>query len=1271
MNMLRKQYCSVLLALLIGLSFSSQAQFFIMGNETEETCVGTFVDAGNQEDGTGNPYPDENFTYTLCPDNPGDAVSVSFAAFGLETNPNGNNSDYLYIYDGPDAGSPGMGNYTGNTLQGLPVTATINNPTGCLTFVFQDNGPANTTAPGWEANISCTTPCATPTSVSSILNPVLPNPDSLSIGVCLNEPITFGDAGSFAEPGFNLEDWVWNFDDGSIDTLPAGSNVVHSFDEPGEYIVNLTVVDNNGCVSLNLQPLQILVSTIPLFNSVQSTPVCAGSPAFVDGNPVQSVTWTALPPQVVAGETYLADGAGFSYTSELNFDFFEDGATVENCDDLLSITVNMEHSYMGDLDLSMACPDGTTVSLMSFPNGGGGCFLGEAVDDGSNLPGVGYDYGWSPNPDIATNINDNANWTQTAYIDNAGNNENNNIANPGIYASEGNLCDLVGCPLNGTWTFSVLDNLAIDNGYIFEWGLNLNPALIPGVTTFTPTIGLEADSSFWAGPGIIDQDFDANYCDIILDDPGFYDYVFTVTNNFNCTFDTTLTIEVVEGPENSITAGPDQVFCGDPVQLQGAFVGGGPSPCGASQGTTTYCYGNNENTTWTYCPDVPGDGTMMNILFYDGAIEGFFDHIQVFDGADAGAPQLADLTGDYPETSVTATNADGCLTVLFTSDGSVSCDASAFYEEVSWCIGCGLDACGFVWNWEPADNLTNPNSSQPTVNDFDGTPTEYVAFVEPIGLDNCATTDTVLVVPGFTYTTDFSDPSCLITDGSIQINISEPAADGPWEVVLSDVTGILEQESYGGGLLVFNNLEAGQYTLEVSDDTGCSYMAEFDLADPEPPAIAVSEDVLICINGTAVLTAEADAGGPYGFNWTVDGDPVGVGSSLLVSPESTTTYDVQGVDGAGCITQPGTVTVGIYDAFTVDIVADDLICLGDEVLLSAVDVTGGEGSGYSFDFSYDAITFAAGEEDQVGFVPPLTGEFCVTVSEACTTPPATACLEVEVEQPFNLFIVADTTRGCVPEAIPFEHSIPAAFVQSQAWDFGDGGQSADVAPVHIFDEPGVYDISVAVITTTGCLNTTISDNYIQVYTPPSVGFDAGPQPTTAPDTKIDFASSVSPNVVQWNWSFIIGQLDAVSFEPNPTYTFPMGQGGIYPVTLAVLDTNGCESQITRNIEIFDFFNVFIPNSFTPNNDGFNDLWAVYGTDIDPDRFEMSVFNRWGEEVFQTTDLDEGWVGNAKDEVTDPSLWYYALDGVYAYRIVLYSESTNEKREVKGFINLTR
>ena len=128
MNISKKiQTCiPVVQAFLLTLLFMStvmqlEAQVFVISNDESQTCSGVFVDAGNTIDGVGNPYPDENFTYTLCPDNPGDAVSVAFVAFGLQTNPNGNNSDYLYIYDGPDTGSPSMGSYTGNALQGLPA----------------------------------------------------------------------------------------------------------------------------------------------------------------------------------------------------------------------------------------------------------------------------------------------------------------------------------------------------------------------------------------------------------------------------------------------------------------------------------------------------------------------------------------------------------------------------------------------------------------------------------------------------------------------------------------------------------------------------------------------------------------------------------------------------------------------------------------------------------------------------------------------------------------------------------------------------------------------------------------------------------------------------------------------------------------------------------------------------------------------------------------------------------------------------------------------
>ena len=1258
-----KTRCLLLTAILYGAVLSAAAQINIADGDVT-LCTGLFVD-----DGLGGPYTDNNYVITICPDIPGDAVSILFSSFELQTNANPNNNDVLLLYDGNTTGAPLVGAPSGNAMQGISITASEDNPTGCLTFQLIVNNGASAGAAGWEGEISCTTPCGTPTSQLSLVSPA-PLPDApQTVGICPGATVEVDGTNSQPDAdGPPIDTWIFNWGDGTVETLSAPT-ASHQFDQTGEFIITMYVEDENGCSSVNLDPIQVLVSPEPEFNTVLSTPVCVNSPTVIDGTGFQSGTWTSLVPPLISEQEPLPDDLGVPFISAMPVDFFDANAEVTSCEDILSVTGSLHHTYIGDLTITLECPNGQSMLLLENGATGGadptGCMFPDL--NGNNLgnpPTEAWDYTWTDDGDYIIDDPDNPDVAGGAAVP------------PGEYLPCGSFCDLIGCPLNGVWNFVVVDNWGGDQGYLEGWTLEFDPTLVPDVTTISPSIGIGLDSSYWdvtiGVDGVQAIDAVADIVDLQYAAVGFYDYTFEVVNSFGCEFDTTVTIEVIEGPTSNITAGPDQVFCRTPVVLEGEFITTNPSACTGSQGTETVCYGNNANDIYTYCPDNPGDGTMMSIEFYDGQIEAcVFDEINVFDGSDVTAPLIETLCGIYAGTNVTATNPDGCLTVQITSDGSVSC-ASGSYDPVSWCVGCGMeDACGFTWTWAPPLYLDDPNAVQPTVLDFDGVPLEYTLSVEPIGFDNCSATDVVMVVPGFEYTTSFSDPTCLITDGSIELNITEPAAQGPWDVVLSDVTGILEQQSFGGGLLVFDNLEAGIYSLEVSDQIGCSYTTDFTLADPLPPAITVSPDEVICIGGTAVLMAEASSGGPYGFNWTAGGNPVGVGSSILVNPTGTTTYDVQGTDAAGCVTQPGSVTVGIYDGFTVGIDADDMICLGDEVVLSAVNVTGGEGNGYAFEFEYDGITFAAGEEDQVGFVPPLTGEFCVTVSEACTTPPVTACMEVEVEQPYDLTILSDTIRGCAPEAIPFSHTIPDAFVQTQAWDFGDGGQSVEPAPIHIYDEPGVYDIGLSVITTTGCINTTIADNYIQIYSAPSVGFDAGPQPTTAPETRIDFTSSVSPNVVQWDWTFIIGDPEATSFEPNPTYTFPMGQGGIYPVTLAVLDTNGCESQVTRNVEIFDFFNVFIPNSFTPNNDGFNDLWAVYGSDIDPDRFEMWVYNRWGDEVFHTTDVDTGWAGQADDEVVDPAAWYYALDGVYAYRVVLYSESTNEKREVKGVINLTR
>src|SRR5690606_23189940 len=271
-----------LLTVIAGVLFISTSGFgqvpdqLVIENGTATTCLAVFLDDG----GTGGgPYTaGNNYTYTICPANPGDVITVEFSAFALYQSPNPNNSDYLYIYDGDDATAASLGSYTGNSLQGLPVTGTVYNTSGCLTFVFESNPNGGGDNPGWEATVGCTTPCATPTAASEITNPVPPGIEQ-SVGVCTNAPVTFSDMGSFAEPTFNLEYWVWNFDDGTIDTLTSPGDITHSFTEPGEYLVTLSVIDNNGCRSLNVNPLQVLVSTIPIFNTIFESPVCVGGDA--------------------------------------------------------------------------------------------------------------------------------------------------------------------------------------------------------------------------------------------------------------------------------------------------------------------------------------------------------------------------------------------------------------------------------------------------------------------------------------------------------------------------------------------------------------------------------------------------------------------------------------------------------------------------------------------------------------------------------------------------------------------------------------------------------------------------------------------------------------------------------------------------------------------------------------------------------------------------------------------------------------------------------
>ena len=216
----------------------------------------------------------------------------------------------------------------------------------------------------------------------------------------------------------------------------------------------------------------------------------------------------------------------------------------------------MEHSYLGDLEIWLQCPSGQIVPLVNsynpgnIPGGnsGGGTFLGHPFDDaGGGGAGEGWEYCFSSVfNDIGPMTQNLGNTVPVAFIAGTPNLSAGNSMDPSdTYAPETTYANFAGCPVNGNWTIFVQDNLGIDDGYIFEWGLYFDGSYFPGLGSYQNTIA----NSFWSpDPTIISGQTDT----LIVVQPnvtGNYSYTFNVVDDFGCPYDTTVSLLVQALPE--------------------------------------------------------------------------------------------------------------------------------------------------------------------------------------------------------------------------------------------------------------------------------------------------------------------------------------------------------------------------------------------------------------------------------------------------------------------------------------------------------------------------------------------------------------------------------------------------------------------------------------------------------------------------------------------------------------------------------------------------
>jgi len=600
-----------------GVSYPGNGNNFEIDCSAASSETGTtifFYDSGLN----GNYSTNESYIRELSSTN-GGSISVKFTQFNLAT------GTLLTIKDAISQEIL-VSNATGTTLNGQTFTSNR----GSLQFVWTSG---TSTGAGFRAKVWCGAMCQA--FNSEIVPSVSSTTDAGDVfyDVCPNSAVSFNANTTFLNndaPGGYHQDlstltYQWGVmfmnDTTYFDPIQgaSGSSFSYTFPNSGGYYVFCNVSDQNGCLNRNYNTIRVRVSVLPTWEEVSFGPdnVCPGTEVSFTGAPTAH-DWAYRPPQVIAGATFLPDGNSTCYSTSLVFEnVFPEGSTLTNVNDILRIYLNMEHSYLGDLSIMLKCPSGQNCLLHAYSGGtmsslnwtnvggthtagsssGGNIHLGLAPDPYSTTSdcyytaGEGYAYNFTPQSN--TPFGPNGPTTTTSYTDPCGNTESNSVLDAGDYGTYENMSSLIGCPLNGTWTIYVCDHLGSDNGWIFEWGLFFRDDLYLDnlwhfENTFSSTTYLWNGENMTSAPGsgtatAVVQNPDQHNASLIP-------YTFQATDNFGCTYDTTVAVNVL--------ASLDPSCC---IQPTPHATAGNTAPCSNSTTLSVGGFSMDGNTgEWTY-----------------------------------------------------------------------------------------------------------------------------------------------------------------------------------------------------------------------------------------------------------------------------------------------------------------------------------------------------------------------------------------------------------------------------------------------------------------------------------------------------------------------------------------------------------------------------------------------------------------------------------------------------------------------------------------------
>ena len=435
----------------------------------------------------------------------------------------------------------------------------------------------------------------------------------------------------------------------------------------------------------------------------------------------------------------------------------------------------------------------------------------------------------------------------------------------------------------------------------------------------------------------------------------------------------------------------------------------------------------------------------------------------------------------------------------------------------------------------------------------------------------------------------------------------------------------------GGNTTIASPLTAGAYTVLVMDANNCIVSLTTTISQPAPITLNVNP-IKLCSGQNGVLLGNVNGGtAPYSYTW--NNSP---GSySVAVSTTANVIYTLSVTDANGCNSPIDTAMINVSPPLTLSISPTKTICAGTSSGLSA-NASGGNGI-YQYNWLPNNI---AGQLISVNL--NNTTVYTVTVNDGCSQP-VIATTTIFVETVPTPTLLANKYSGCSPVCVSFTNTAfnPTLSIQNSLWTFSDGSFATGQQPNHCFTNKGTFTATNSFTTTSGCKNTAQLTNYINVFQKPDADFSASNYLFENSNPEVNFYNN-SANAINYFWDF--GGLGSSTLV-NPGHSF--NEPGKYLVTLIAM--NGfCSDTAYKIIERLPAYTFYAPNTFTPNNDKRNDFFFPLGEGWDVKTYSLMVFDRWGEKIYETDQVDGWWAGTFKgaEVKEDTYIWKVNLKDIF-------------------------